>query len=183
MSPDLSQTYMEKLSTRSDVVGSNAVSGNGVAPYGIPIVEVPLWDFEPLTTEHIVLTGTTATALACAPVSNVVVTASTLGSTPSAAYIETTDYVVDEAAGTVVRPASGSAITSGQTVKVTYQAQPQLLLTDWMNFIIGIGTNVRLEKDRDIFASVNQYALTAKVAIEYENLEALVKVKNLGTSA
>lgn len=181
MSPDLAQNYMEKLSTRSDVVGSNAVSGNGVAPFGIPIVEVPLWDFQPITTEHIVLNGTTATSLACAPVSNVVVTVSTLGSSPASPYALTTDYVLDATAGTVTRNGGGS-IGDGDTVKVTYTANPQILLTDWMNFIIGIGKSVRLEKDRDIFASVNQYAMTVKVAIEYENLEALVKVKNLGTS-
>lgn len=180
MSPDLAQVYMEKLSTRSDVVGSNAVTGNGVSPFGVPIVEVPLWDFQPLTTEHIVLNGTTATSLANGPVSNVVVTPSTLGTTPQAAYELTTDYTVDLVAGTVTRVALGS-IGDGDTVKVTYNANPQILLTDWNNFIVGLANDVRVERDRDIFASVNQYAMTAKVAIEYENLEAIVKVRNLGT--
>lgn len=181
MSPDLWQIYLEKLTTRATSLGDSAAQGNAVAgPYGIPAVPIPLWDFEPPIVEHIVLTGTTPTALKYGPVKNVVVTPSALAATPTAAYIETTDYVVDYTVGTVTRN-GGGAIGSGATVKVTYQSNPQLLLTHQNNMIVGIGRDVRIEKDRDIFKGMNQYAITAKVGVQYEELSAIVKVKNIGT--
>lgn len=180
MSPDLAQLYMEKLSTRATNAGDDAAAGMGVAPFGVPIVEVPLWDFQPKTVEHIALTATDVIALKNAPVSSVVVTTSTLGAAPENAYIEGTDYHEDLANGTIQRDAGGS-ITPGQVVKVTYNANPQIILTHMNNFIVGIGRDVRIEKDRDIFKGVNQYAITAKWAVEYEEDDAIVKVRNVGT--
>jgi hypothetical protein len=179
MSPDLWQLYCEKLSTRATALGDSAAAGGSVGPFGIAPVQVPLWDKLALVVEHVVLTGTTPAALKHANVESVVVSASTLGATPSAAFIETTDYVVDYAAGTVVRD-GGGAIGSGATVKVTYRAAPQLILTHMNNFIVGIGRDIRIEKDRDIYKGVNQYAMTAKVAVQFEELDAIVKVKNIG---
>ncbi len=178
-SPDLAQLYMEKLSTRATALGDSAAGGSGVNPFGVPCVEVPLWDFQSKVVEHITLTGTDTIPLKNAPVSNVVVTPSTLAGTPTAAYIEGTDYSTDEANGTVTR--IGGAIGAGQLVKVTYSANPQLILTHMNNFIVGIGRDIRIEKDRDIFKGVNQYAITAKVAVEFEEDDAMVKVRNIGT--
>lgn len=182
VSPDLAQKYLEKLTTRATQAGDSAVRGQGVNPFGIPLVEVPLWEFQPPITEHITLTGTTAVALKNTNVTNVVVTVSTLGNTPTAPYVEGSgnDYILDAAAGTIARDAGGS-IGSPETVKVTYNAGPQLILTHMNNFIVGIGRDVRIEKDRDIFKTVNQYAITAKVAVQFEELTAIVKVKNIGT--
>lgn len=179
MSPDLQQIYYEKLATRATPLGDAAAGGSGHGPFGIPINPVPLWDFLPLCTEHKVLTGTTPAALLNGPVQDVVVTPVTLGSTPIAAYVETTDYVVDYTAGTVVR-SGASSIGSGDTVKITYRSNPQLMLTHMSNFIVGIGRDVRIEKDRDIFKRVNQYAISAKVAVQIEETTALVKVRNIG---
>jgi hypothetical protein len=139
-----------------------------------------LWDFQPKTVEHISLTATDAIALKNAPVSNVVVTTSTLGAAPEAAYVEGVDYTEDLANGTITR-INGGAITAAQVVKVTYDANPQIILTHMNNFIVGIGRDVRIEKDRDIFKGVNQYAITAKWAVEYEEDDAIVKVRNVGT--
>jgi hypothetical protein len=180
MSPDLEQIYYEKLATRATALGDAAAGGQGHGPFGIPINPVPLWDFLPLVVEHITLTGTTASALTYGPVQDVVVLPSTLGNTPTAAYTETTDYVVDYTAGTVARNGGGS-ITDGATVKVTYKSNPQLMLTHMDNFIVGIGRDVRIEKDRDIFKRVNQYAISAKVAVQIEEVDALVKVRNIGS--
>jgi len=49
------------------------------------------------------------------------------------------------------------------------------------NFIIGIGRDIRIEKDRDIFKGVNQYAITAKVSVNFEEDSAIVKIRNVGT--
>lgn len=182
MSPDLWQLYQEKLSTRATALGDSAAGGDeSHGPFGIRPVPVPLWALNHTVVEHVILTGTTPYALKHAGISDVVVTASTLAGTPTAAYVETTDYTVDEAAGTVTR-VGGGAITSGQLVKVTYKAAAQMILTHMNNFILGIGRDVRIEKDRDIYKGVNQYAITTKVAVQVEELDAMVKVKNIGST-
>lgn len=179
VSPDLAQLYYEKLTTRATAMGDAAANGAAQGPYGIPIVEVPLWDFLPGVTEHVVLNGTTAVSLLHGPVQNVVVVPSTLGVSPTDAYVEDTDYTLDATAGTIVR-IGGGAISDGDTVKVTYKSNPQLMLTEQSNFIIGIGRDVRIEKDRDIYKGVNQYAISMKVSVNFEEQDAIVKVKNIG---
>lgn len=181
MSPDLWQLYLEKLSTRATSLGDEAAKGGGgvPGPFGITAVPVPLWAFEPPITEHVALPGTTVVSLKSAPITNVVVTLEALGATPDAALISGTDYTLDAANGTIAR--IGGEIGDGDTVKVTYDAPPQLMLTHQNNMIVGIGRDVRIEKDRDIFKGVNQYAVTAKVSVQYEELTAIVKVKNIGT--
>lgn len=179
-SPDLAQLYMEKLSTRATKVGDDAAEGMGVAPFGVKLVEVPLWDFQPKVVERIQLNGTTAVALKNKPVSSVVVLPDNLGSTPLTPYVDGTDYNLDAANGTIARDAGGS-IGDGDYVNVTYSANPQLILTHMNNFIVGIGRDIRIEKDRDIFKGVNQYAITTKVSVQFEEVDAIVKVRNIGT--
>lgn len=182
-SPDLWQLYLEKLATRATGLGDAAAVGGGGSPgpFGIPFVPVPLWEFTPPVTEHIVLTAVDVIPLKNAPVANVVVTPFDLGATPTTPFVEGAgnDYVLDATAGTIQRDAAG-AIGAGDTVKVTYNANPQLMLTHMNNMIIGIGRDIRIEKDRDIYKSVNQYAITAKVSVQYEELTAITKVKNIG---
>lgn len=180
MSPDLWQIYLEKLSTRATSLGDQAADGGQHGPFGIPAVPVPLWDFQPMIVEHVVLNGTTAVALKNANITSVVVSKSSLGVTPETPYIVVTDYVLDATAGTVARN-GGGAIGNGDTVKVTYRAAPQLILTHQNNFIVGIGRDIRIERDRDIYKGVNQYAISAKLAVNFEETDAVVKVKNVGT--
>lgn len=184
LSPDLWQLYQERLATRATPLGDSSISGDDgsvAGPFGIKAVPVPLWGTEPLTVEHVVVTGTTVpTALKNGPIQSgsVIVTASTLGNQPTTPFIETTDYIIDYNAGTIVRV--GAGITSGATVKVTYQSYPQMILTHQNNMIVGIGRDIRIEKDRDIFKGVNQYAISAKVTVQFEELTAMVKVRNIG---
>jgi hypothetical protein len=181
MSPDLYQLYLEKLSTRIGSLGDGAAGGATHGPFGIKAVEVPLWDFLPMTVEHITLTAEDAIPLINANIEDVVVLPSTLANSPTTPYIEDTDYTLDATAGTIARIDSGGAILEDAVVKVTYSSSPQLILTHKNNFIIGIGRDVRIEKDRDIFKGVNQYAITAKIAVEFEEVTAIVKVRNIGT--
>lgn len=183
MSPDLWQLYLEKLTTRATNLGDQAATGNqgDVGPFGIPAVSVPLWDIFSSTVEHVTLVTSTPVALRYSDISNVVVTPTTLGGTPITPYVEGVDYDVDLDAGTIVLV--GGALSSGNTVKVTYAAPPQLLLTHQSNFVVGIGRDIRIEKDRDIFKGVNQYAMTAKVDVTFEEADAIVKVKNIGRNA
>lgn len=184
MSTELEQNYRERVSTRATAAGDSALnSRTSPTPFGVQISSFNLYPFQYREVEHIVLTGTTPTALRRAPVSDVVVTTTALGTpsgAPAAAYIETTDYVVDYALGTITRNGAG-AIGSGATVKVTYAANPTTILTHFMNLIIGIGRDIRIERDRDIYKGVNQYAITLKAAVEVEEPDAIVKVVNIGT--
>ncbi len=180
-SPDLMQLYMEKLSTRATGAGDAAAEGKGLMPFGVKAIEVPLMQFLPSITEHVVLDDVTPVALKNTNVADVVVTSPTLGSAPEAAYPNGASggYILDAAAGTLLSFDSGSDL-DGATVKVTYASSPQILLTHQQNFIIGIGRDIRIEKDRDIFKGVNQYAVTAKVSVNFEELDALVKIRNVG---
>jgi hypothetical protein len=180
LSPDLWQLYQEKLSTRATALGDSAASGGqeGQGPFGIRAVPVPLWAFEPRTVENITLAASATVALKNGPVTNVVVHPTTLDQTPSAGFTEDTDYSIDYINGTITNLDVG--IGDGDTVKVTYQSYPQIILTHQSNFVVGIGRDIRIEKDRDIFKGVNQYAITAKVSVQFEELTAIVKVRNLG---
>lgn len=183
MSPDLWQIYQEKLATRATALGDSAANGGEMSqgPFGIPAIATPLWEFEPITVEHVQLSGTTAVALKSKNITDVVVTASTLGNVPTTPFTAGAgnDYVVDLAAGTIARDAAGN-IGDGDTVKVTYRAAPQILLTHRSNMVLGIGRDIRIEKDRDIYKGVNQYAITTKADVQFEELDAIVKVRNVG---
>jgi hypothetical protein len=178
MSPDLSQLYVEKLSTRATALGDQAAGGSAHTPYGVKIVEVPLMDFLPQVVEHTSLGASAVFALRYKNVSNLVIHPQSLDQTPTAPFILGTDYSLDAAAGTITNLDVG--IGDGDPIKITYDASPQVLLTHQANFVVGIGRDVRIEKDRDIYAGVNQYCITAKVAVQFEEADAIVKGKNIG---
>jgi len=113
------------------------------------------------------------------PVSNVIVTDQDLGSAPVTPYLEATDYSVDYTAGTISN-LGGGALAGGGTFKVTYTSQGQVLLTNMSNLILGIGRDIRIERDRDIFKSTNQYAITTKIDVQIEEVTAMVKGINVG---
>jgi len=181
--PELEQNYREKVASRATAKGDSAISSSQpLSPYGVPLIPVPLLSLEPTVVQHVVMNtdGTTPSALLYKPVTNVVVLPTALGKTPTTPYVLNTDYSVDEANGTVTR--IGGAIGSGATVKVTYQSKARIILTHWQNFIVGVGRDIRIEKARDIFKRVNQYAITAKVAVAVEEDTALVDGYNVGTA-
>lgn len=179
LSPDLAQLYAEKMSSRNTAAGDEAAKGNTFGPFGIKMLSAALWPLNPRHVEHVVLNSTTAVALKHANVKNVVVTPSDLADVATAAYSASTDYTLDAAAGTVARKGGGT-IADGATVKVTYEAPPQIILTHMSNLVLGIGREIRIEKDRDIFKGMNQYAVTCKFDVQFEEVDAVVKVKNIG---
>ena len=75
---------------------------------------------------------------------------------------------------------AGGPETITATVKVTYTTTSRILLTHMENFVVGIGRDVRIEKQRNIFRRVNMYAITAKVAVQVEETDALVDGYNIG---
>lgn len=180
-SQDLEQKVRERFSTRATATGDSALnSAMNLTPFGVPLVPFNLYPFKYREVEHHTLNATTAEQLRRINIANQVVTLSSLASTPTTPFINVTDYTLDAVAGTIAGT-GGGAIGDGATVKVTYDAPPTFLLTHYTNLIVGIGRDVTIEKDRDIYRRVNQYAITAKVAIEIEEVDALVKVVNIGT--
>jgi hypothetical protein len=188
MSPDLLQLYFEKLATRGTSLGDQIISqgASGSVPIlGIKPVAIPLWDLYPKVTEHITLTGTTPVALRYPYMvsASEVVTPAALANVPTTPYVEATDYDMVYTAGAATIAGTGTgAISSGDVVKVTYQANPQILLTHKSNFIVALSRDVRIEKARSIYRRVDQYAVTMKADVGVEETDAIVKGTNIGTS-
>jgi len=185
LSWDHEQVYRESVSTRATMSGDSALAATGNVPaFGVELVPVSLLNPEPLVCENSVANndGTTATGLTYGPISEVVITPTTLADNPAAAYIEGTDYSVDYANGTWTR-LGGGAIGAGQTVKVTYRAGGMMLLTPPSNLIICLGREIRVESQRNIFRGTTEYAVSAKVFCTFEETDAVVLVKNLAVPA
>jgi hypothetical protein len=53
-------------------------------------------------------------------------------------------------------------------------------LTPRDNLIFGIHREIRIDKDKDVLRGVNIYAITTRVAVEFENDDAVVVAVNVG---
>lgn len=184
-SPEIEQNYREKMAGRATAKGDAAIGSNEpLVAYGVPLIAVPLMALNPPITQHVTVNtdGSTATQLLYKNISNVVVLPSDLGDSATDPYTEGggNDYTLDAANGTITR-LTGGTIGSGATVKVTYQSKARIQLTHYRNYIVGVGRDIRIEKDRDIFKRVNQYVITAKAAVAVEEDTALVDAYNVGT--
>lgn len=181
-SSDIEQNFREAVSTRATASGDAALSTTqNLTPFGVELVPVPLLGTNPKIVQNVNLPVEIPQNLRFKPIvqGSVIVTVSNLGSALQTPYVEGTDYNVDYTNGTINRIATGS-ITDNQLVKVTYRCYPQVLLTHYQNLIVGISRDIRIEKDRDIFKGVNQYAITTKISVQIEEVEAVVKLANVG---
>lgn len=179
---DHEQLYRERVGSRQTPAGDRASSSMDTqTPYGVPLVPVPLLESEPRVTVHVTLGAHPSTvSLGYAPVgTNVIVTLQTLSGAPTAPYIEATDYDVDRVNGTISTHAGG-ALAGGANIKVTFHSAGQILLTDYMNLILAIGRDIRIERDRDMYKGVNQFAITTRISVNVEELTAIVKGYNIG---
>ena len=178
---DHEQLYREKLASRATGMGDQALQAqDAMKPFGVPLVAVPLLEKEPRVVENVTFAAAPNTqALSYAPIATpVVLTLQTLGSVPATPYVLGVDYTADLTAGTVT--AIGGALAAGGDVKVTYHSGGQMLLTNYANLILAIGRDIRMEKDRDIFRRMFQYAITTKLDVEIEEVTAIVKGINIG---
>ena len=179
--PDLVVNLIQNLTTAGTPLSDAAFLGQiaALTPYGIPILDPPMMDMRPLIVEEKTFTGANSTVnLRYQNVTDVVVIVNTLGNTPTAAYALTTDYTQSLANGTVTQT-GGGGIGANETVLIRYRANPQLLLTYPSNLMLGIGLDVTVETDRNIFTQCNQWAITAKVDANIEEVDAVVKVHNI----
>jgi hypothetical protein len=181
MAMDVEQNWREKVSSRATAQGDRALTSTDRIPvFGVPMVPVPLLEAEPMVVEHFTLSHPQTATLRYENVSSVVVTRQALGKTPETPYVLTTDYTVDATAGTVSTAPAGAFDPGPTDVKITYRSESQMMLCDMNNLIMGIGRDVRMEQDRDIFKSVNQFAITTKIAVQVEEVTATVKGINIG---
>lgn len=179
---DHEQQFREGVSSRATMQGDSALMGDkNLKPFGFELSPFALLDVTPTNVEHVVVNtnGTSATQLAFAPVTDVVVHPTSLAKVATAPFVLGVDYSVDEANGTITR--LGGAMGSGATVKVTYKTAGRAILTRPQNIIIAIGRDVTIERDRNIYKRVNEFAIHAKIYVTFEELDAVVLVKNIQT--
>jgi len=180
------QLYRNNLSARATGLGDQATTSDmNLMPFGIELVPLALLPQTPLITEHVTLNGTSAVNLKNKNIvlaSELVVVAATIDAaplTPVTPFVEGVDYDMNYANGTIARNGGGS-IVDGTEVKISYLSQSQMWLTEFRNMVLGIGRDIRVEKDRNIFASVTEFAITARVACQIEETDAVVLGINIG---
>lgn len=183
-SPDHEQAYRAKMAQRGTAAGDEAMqSEKPVTPFGVKLWPVPLLERNPLYAEDTTANtdGTTPTSLSYKPISDLVLTPTTIGNNPIPPYTEGAgnDYTEDLTNGAWTRLAAGT-IGSGATVRGTYRTRGKMLLTNPMNLILAMNVeDVKLERDRNIYKGMNEYALTVSVDVNIENLDALVMGTNI----
>ncbi len=183
----MEQLFRNALASRATALGDNAATSEiALKPFGIELVALALLPQEPLVTEHKTLTGTATSALLHKNILSgservVLQSMNDNPKTPVTPYVKDTDYEMDYEAGTINRKAGGgSGISDPADVKITYQSQSQMFLTEFQNMVLGIGRDVRIERDRNIFAGLTEYAVTTKVACQMEEVDAVVLGINIG---
>ena len=182
---ELDELWRDRVSTRGTGLGDTALNSEGrLTPFGIEMWPMPLLDFNPRQSESLTFTGdNTSVQLAFAPISDsddviVINEADADVDVPALPFILDTDYSVDQTLGTVTHISTG-AIVNTANVRITYRTLPQIILTRRNNIVVGIGRDVRMETDRNIFKRVDEFAITAKVDIKFEEDTAVVLGKNI----
>jgi len=177
---DTEETYRNVLASRGTALGDNAIQNEiGVKAMGVQLEPLALMEPNPLKVAHVTLTGTTPVQLnGDKNITDAVAHLQTLATTPTAAIADPADIIFDLAAGTVER-SGGSSLPTPVAVKITYRAQTEMLLCEGRNLILGIGRDITIKRDEDIFKDVKQWAMTVRVAVEIEESDAVVLVKNI----
>lgn len=181
------QLFRNNLASRATGLGDNAATSEiNLTPFGVELVPLALLPQTPLVTEHLSVTvaGSPFALLNKNIVAGSdVVTLQSIDANPKVPvtpFVNGVDYDLDLAAGTFTL--LGGAIPDPSDIKITYQSESKLWLTEFRNLILGIGRDIRMERDRNIFASVSEFALTARVAVEIEEDDAVVLGINVGLS-
>lgn len=179
------QLFRNNLAARATGLGDQAATQEmNLMPFGIELVPLALLPQTPMVTEHKTLVGTTAVALKHKNIvagSEIVVLQSMNANpkSPVTPFVNGVDYTLNLAAGTLAR-LGGGALADPSDVKITYMSQSQMWLTEFRNMILGIGRDIRMERDRNIFGSVTEFAMTARVATQIEETDAVVLGINIG---
>jgi len=179
------QLYRNNLATRATSLGDTASTSEiNLKPFGIELVPLALLPQTPYVTEHLTVTiAGSPFALAHKNIvsGSEIVTLQSIDANPKnpvTPFVEGVDYSMDYAAGTITLLAG--AIADPSDIKITYQSESQIWLTEYRNMILAIGRDIRIERDRNIFTSVTEFAMTVKVGVEIEESDACVLGINIG---
>jgi hypothetical protein len=182
ISPDHEQSYRKYNSGRMTPDGdATLMTTKNLTPFGIEMEQIPLLERNPLYAVNSDAVHDTPVSFGDKPVTDFVVTPNVLPIEPGAGiddYVLGVDYTVDLTAGTWTALSTGS-ITNGETVRLTYRVGGRMILTNPDNIILALGLDVTIEKARNIFRTVDEYAISMAIDIKFENLDAVVLVKNL----
>lgn len=179
------QLFRNNLASRATGLGDSAATSEvNLRPFGVELVPLALLPQTPLVTEHVTLNGTASVALKNKNIlqGSEIVVLSSINSNPRnpvTPYVNGADYAFDNAAGTIARLGAGS-IPDMSEIKISYLAESHLFLTEFRNLILGLGRDIRMERDRNIFASTTEFAITTRVAVEIEEADAVVLGINVG---
>lgn len=179
---DTEQNYRQTLAARGTAMGDRALeSEDRIKAFGVELVPLSLLELNPLKVAHVTLTGTTPVQLnGDKNITDAVAHLQTLtAATPTAPIADPADIEFDLAAGTVAR-SGGSSLSDPVDLKITYRSQSEVLLSEGRNLILGIGRDITIERDKDIYRGVKQWAMTTRVAVQIEETEAVVLGKNIG---
>lgn len=179
---DTEQNYRQTLAARGTAMGDRALeSEDRIKAFGVELVPLSLLEVNPIKVAHVTLTGTTPVQLnGDKNITDAVAHLQTLtAGTPTAPIADPADVVFDLAAGTVER-SGGSSLSDPVDLKITYRSQSEALLSEGRNLILGIGRDITIERDKDIYRGVKQWAMTTRVAVQIEESEAVVLGKNIG---
>ena len=180
------QLFRNNLAARATGLGDQAATQEmNLMPFGIELVPLALLPQTPLVTEHKTLVGTTPVALKHKNIvaGSEIVVLQSMNANPKAPvtpFVNGVDYSLNLATGSLAR--IGGALADPSDVKITYMSESQMWLTEFRNMILGIGRDIRMERDRNIFGSVTEFAMTARVACQIEETDAVVLGINIGLS-
>lgn len=180
---EIEEIWRERVSTRATGAGDAALSSQGnLTPFGVEMISVPLMEFHPQAVTVDQISGAGATMqLPDAPVeagSTLIIRESeALSGVPTTPFIEDTDYSIDSVTGLITDLSVGIPATTD--LRISYRKFPEIILTATSNLLLGISRDIRMERARDIFRSVNQYATTVKFSVNVEETDAMVKVVNI----
>lgn len=180
-SSELDDHMRHRFGERQTSVGDGFLFGSPkpISITGVQHVPIPILDSTPIWVEHLT-TGVLgdAQALQMERVENLVVHRANLGKIPTAPLTLGVDYDVDLVAGTIT-PLVGGVLNPGDVIKITYNASPMALLTVTKNMILGIGKDITIERDYDIYSRMRGYAVHCKVATQFEETDAIVHIRNI----
>lgn len=182
ISPDHEQGYRKEYGSRQTAGADVAINSDvNLKPFGTEMLGVPMLERSPFYVENTVANtnGTSLTALSFKPITELVLTATDIdGENPITPYVLATDYTEDLTNGTWIR-LGGGVIPSGGTIKATYRTAGRMLLCNPQNLIIGVGLEIAIEKDRNIWSRMNEFAIHGSLGTAVENADAIVLVTNI----
>lgn len=185
MPVNIQTNYQFQLSERGTTLGDlMKTGGTKVQAFGVGLLSLPLMTNRAIKVKHVTLSGTTPVSLGYKNLvtSEIWVNTSTLSGTAETPKVVTTDYVINEANGTIAR-VGGGGIADGATVKVTFLAPPEIILTSPENLVIAMNTDdMVIEKERIPSAQTTRYYISGSIDVKIIEPDAVVKAINVKDS-